>query len=89
MQKETSCINSRSIIEYIKEYRPEKYTDLIQDLDPEIDGLPDPEAYLTDPNNWISCTVISTLYEKAKLILDDDTAITPQLMPLGFFESPS
>jgi len=74
MKKEASCINSRSVIEYIKEYRPESYSDLIQNLDPELDGMPDPEAYLTDPNNWIPCSVICTLYRRARAIMQDERA---------------
>ncbi|MDB9823393.1 ATP-binding protein [Deltaproteobacteria bacterium] len=45
---------------------------LLENLDPEIDSMPDPEGFLIDPNNWISCTVISELYKRARLILDDE-----------------
>ena len=74
MEKETSCINSRAILDYIKEHNNGDCSDLLKDLDPEIDALPDPESFLRDPHNWISCTVISKLYKRAKLILDDDLA---------------
>ena len=74
MKKETSCINSRSVIEYIKEHRPESCSNLIQHLDSEIDNMPDPEAYLTDPNNWISCAVICKLYHRARTIMQDERA---------------
>ena len=74
MKKETSCINSRSIIDFIKEYHPENYTQLLSNLDPEIDSLSDPEAYLTDPNNWISCAVICKLYKRARNITQDEHA---------------
>ena len=71
MEKETSCINSRAILDYIKEHNNGDCSDLLKDLDPEIDALPDPESFLRDPHNWISCTVISKLYKRARLILDD------------------
>ncbi len=74
MKKETSCINSRAILDYIKEHNNGDCSDLLKDLDPEIDALPDPESFLRDPHNWISCTVISKLYKRAKLILDDESA---------------
>jgi signal transduction histidine kinase len=74
MEKETSCINSRVIIDYIKEHHSGDNSGLVKDLDPKINMLPDPERFLSDPNNWISCTVISKLYERAKLILDDQSA---------------
>ncbi len=74
MEKETSCINSRAILDYIKEHNNGDCSDLLKDLDPEIDALPDPESFLRDPHNWISCTVVSKLYKRARLILDDQLA---------------
>jgi len=47
---------------------------LLENLDPEINSLSDPESFLSDPNNWISCTVISKLYERARLLLGDEMA---------------
>ena len=74
MEKETSCINSRAILGYVKEYNNGDCSALLGNLDPEIDGLTDPEGFLIDPHNWISCTVLSKLYERARLILKDDMA---------------
>ena len=72
MEKETSCINARAILNYVKQYQPENYEKLLRDLDPEIDGLTDPDAFMRDPNNWISCKVVSKLYERAKSFFNDD-----------------
>jgi signal transduction histidine kinase len=72
MEKETSCINSRAIIEYVKEHNNGDASPILKSLDPEIDILPDPQAFLTDPNNWISCSVISKLYERARILFHDD-----------------
>ena len=72
MEKETSCINSRSILDYVKEYNYGDCSALLGNLDPEIDDFPDSEGFLTDPNNWISCAVISKLLERAGLILHDE-----------------
>jgi signal transduction histidine kinase len=74
MNKETSCINSRVILNYVKEHNNGDCSDLLRDIDPEIDALPEPEHFLCDPNNWISCALISKLYERARLILDDKSA---------------
>jgi signal transduction histidine kinase len=73
MEKEVSCINSRYIIDYIKEHNYGDCSFLLDELDPEIDTLPDPENFLRDPNNWISCTVVSRLLERARKILNDET----------------
>jgi len=59
---------------YVKEYNDGDCSTLLGNLDPEIDDLPDLEGFLRDSNNWISCTVLSKLYERARLILKDDMA---------------
>lgn len=74
MEKETSCINSRAILDYVKVHNNGDCSDLFGDLDIEIDSLADPERYLRDPNNWISCEVLSKLYVRARLILQDEMA---------------
>ena len=74
MKKEVSCLNSRAIISYVKLHNNNDLGDLLNNLDPEIDLLPDPESYLTDRNKWISCTVASKLYKRARTILKDDMA---------------
>ena len=51
MDKETSCINSRAILDYIKGYNNGGCSALLENLDPEIDSLPDPESFLRDPND--------------------------------------
>jgi len=74
VEKETSCINSRAILNYIKKYNDGDCSALFGNLDPEIDALQDPERFLRDPNNWISCSVISRLYKRAAVILNDEMA---------------
>jgi len=74
MEKEVSCINSKVIINYVKAHNNGDLGDILFDLDPEIDLLPDPEEYLTDRNNWISCSIASKLYERARIIFKDDMA---------------
>lgn len=71
MKKETSCINSRAILDYVREFREPDYVNLLKDLDPEIDAMSDPEAFLRDPNNWISNEIVSELWRRAKVIFDD------------------
>ena len=62
MEKETSCINSRAILDYLKAHECD-YTGMLAGLDPEIDELEDPESFLRDPNNWISSRVVTRLFE--------------------------
>lgn len=73
MEKETCCINSRAILDYLSAQGVD-YTDMIRDLDPEIDDLENPESFLRDPYNWISAGVVSKLFERATILLDDDLA---------------
>lgn len=72
MEKETSCINSKSIINYMRAHNNGDCSELLRDLDPEIDSLPDSESFLRDPNNWISTAVISKLFKRARSILHDE-----------------
>jgi predicted hydrocarbon binding protein len=74
MEKETSCINSKAILDYVKKYNDGDCSALFGNLDPEIDALQDPESFLRDPNSWISCSVISKLYKRAASILNDEKA---------------
>ncbi|MBW2136843.1 MAG: GAF domain-containing protein [Deltaproteobacteria bacterium] len=73
MEKEVSCINSRAILDYVREHNNGDCSSLLKDLHPEIDDLPEPEQFLRDPNNWISCALASELYERASLLFNDKT----------------
>ncbi len=73
MEKETSCINSRAILDYLKTFDID-YTPILKNLDPDIDSLEDPESFLRNPDNWISSKVITKLFEGAIRLLGDDQA---------------
>jgi hypothetical protein len=66
MEKETSCINAIAILDYLKKHHID-CSSIIGDLAPEIDSLEDPEGFLRDPNNWISCSVISKLLPQTEI----------------------
>lgn len=74
MEKHNSCINSLAIIRYVEEKEPGKLAELFKDLGPEMAGISNPRAFLSDPNNWISSTLLVQLYERARKILGDDEA---------------
>jgi len=73
MKKEVSCINSRAILEFVKENNHGDCSALLRDLDPEIDCLSDVEGFLRDPNNWIPSAVATELYQRAKSILKNES----------------
>ena len=72
MEKHHSCLNTRAVIEYFQENFPEEIGRLLEGLGPEIQALPDPVAFLTETNNWVSSDVIIRLFENAKRITGDD-----------------
>jgi hypothetical protein len=72
MEKETSCINSRAILDYVKEHNNGDCSALLENLDPEIDAISDSEGFLRDPNNWISSDVVTNLYKRASAIFRDE-----------------
>ncbi|MFC1862432.1 ATP-binding protein [Thermodesulfobacteriota bacterium] len=73
MKKEVCCVNTIAVLDYFKKNRGD-CSELLRDLDPEIDALGDPEAYLRDPNNWVSCEIAVNLFDRIKHILQDDMA---------------
>ncbi len=72
MEKHHSCLNTRAVIDYFQENFPAETGRLIAGLGPEIEALPDPLAFLTETNNWVSSDVIIRLFENAKTITGDD-----------------
>ena len=72
MEKEVNCTNSKVIINYVKEHNNGDCSELLHDLDPVIDSLSDPESFLKDINNWISCAVTIKLFKRARIILNDE-----------------
>lgn len=71
MEKEINCINSRAIINYVRE-KNGNMEYLLKNLDPELNALPDAQSYLCDESNWISCSVASKLYKRARILFNDD-----------------
>jgi len=72
MEKEICCINCRAILDYVKEYGHGDSSGLLTGIDPEIDALPDPEGFLRDPNNWVSCGMVARLWERVGSMFSDD-----------------
>lgn len=74
MERETSCITSQAALDYVKNEADVRLSEFVGNLDPELDELSDPVEYLNDPNNWISCRVMTTLFQRACHLLKDDSA---------------
>jgi len=74
MDKHNSCINSLAVIQYVEEREPGKLPELFKDLGPEMAGVSDPKAFLFDPNNWISSSLMIQLYKRAGRISGDEDA---------------
>jgi signal transduction histidine kinase len=72
MDKEVSCINSKAVLDYMREHYPGDWSAILENLDPELDRLPHVEDFLSDSNNWISCRVASELFERASFMLHDE-----------------
>jgi signal transduction histidine kinase len=73
MEKEVSCVNSIAILDYVREHYQGDHSFLLRGLDPEIDSSPDPEKFLRDPHNWISCKTVSELFDRVARLFQDDT----------------
>jgi hypothetical protein len=72
MEKEVSCINTRAILDYVKLKNNGDLSNILENLDHDIDSLSDPEIFFRDSNNWVSCKIATELYKRARLILNDE-----------------
>jgi two-component system, cell cycle sensor histidine kinase and response regulator CckA len=75
MDRHNSCINTKAIIDYVEERDPSLLSPLLEDLDPELKGIPDLQGFLRDPNNWVSTHVLIRLYDRVKNLLQDDNVV--------------
>jgi signal transduction histidine kinase len=71
MEREASCINTIAILSYAKAHQID-ITQLINNLDPEIDSLADPIGFLLDATNWVSTGIVVNLLKKVKIILGNE-----------------
>jgi len=71
MEKETSCINSKAVLGYVSRHNHGSIDPLIENLDPEINTMVNPDVYLCDQNNWISCRVLAELFRRSRELLGD------------------
>jgi HD-GYP domain-containing protein (c-di-GMP phosphodiesterase class II) len=71
MPRHNSCLNTLAIIDFISRHfgKPE---DLLEGLERELHGLPDPLGFLKDPNNWVSTDVCRKMYANARRITGDE-----------------
>jgi len=72
MEKHHSCLNTRAIIEYFQENRPNEVDRLMAGLGPEIEGLSNPQEFLMEVNNWVSSDVVTKMFENARVITQED-----------------
>ncbi len=71
MDRHHSCLNTRAIIEYFQEHRPDQVDRLLEGLGPEISRLPNPREFLMEINNWVSSQVVIQMFENAKRLTQD------------------
>jgi PAS domain S-box-containing protein len=65
---EISCRVTRTLLMYVREQNGGALGHL-------LDGLPQDEAYLSDPNHWVSHALLQTLYARMSVLLDDENAV--------------
>ncbi len=71
MEKETSCINSKAVLGYVRKHNHGSIEPLIENLDPEINTMVNPDIYLCDQNNWISCRILAELFKRTRELFGD------------------
>ena len=71
MKKETSCIISKAVLGYVKMHNNGSVGPLLDNLDSEINLMVNPETYLSDQNNWISCRILAELFKRSRELFCD------------------
>ncbi|MEJ5328778.1 MAG: PAS domain S-box protein [Desulfobaccales bacterium] len=71
MDKHHSCLNTRAIIEFFQEHLPDRVSEVISGLGPEIDRLPQPLDFLMEINNWVHSRVVIQMFANARRITGD------------------
>ena len=92
MEQETSCINSRVILDYIKEHNNGDLSDLLKNLDPRIDLLPDPDAIEAETHDIDDDYLVALAREHAadfietgdKDLLEWEDQTPPAITPAAF-----
>ncbi len=75
MKGETSCFNTRALIDYVRSRSPENLPLLWAPLKGKIADGEDPERFLSDPNNRVSIEICRDIMEQAKKATSDDMAV--------------
>ncbi|MBW2329756.1 MAG: response regulator [Deltaproteobacteria bacterium] len=75
MKPETSCLNTRALIDYVRARNPENLHLLWEPLKGKLPEGGDPEQFLADPNNWISAEVCRDIMEQTRIATSDQMAV--------------
>ncbi|NVL91145.1 MAG: hypothetical protein HWN69_09205, partial [Desulfobacterales bacterium] len=75
MRPETSCHNTKALIDYVRARNPENLHFLWEPLKGRLPEGEDPESFLTDTNNWISAELCRDIMEQAKKATSDEMAV--------------
>ena len=79
-KKEISCRVTRTLLMYVREANSGSLGNL-------LDGLELDEAYLSDPENWVSHAFLQRLYHRMIDILEDENAVYKMAAASGRFQS--
>ena len=74
MKAETSCLNTKALVDYVRARAPEKLYLLWEPLKDMLPRGEDPELFLSDSNNWISVDVCRAIMEQTKKATSDEMA---------------
>lgn len=83
MKGETSCFNTRALINYVRSRSPENLPLLWAPLKGKIADGEDPERFLSDPNNRVSIEICRDIMEQAKKATSDDMAVYKAALEQG------
>ncbi len=75
MRPETSCLNTKALVDYVRARNPENLQLLWGPLKGILSEAEDPELFLSDSNNWISIEVCRNIMEQTKKATSDEMSV--------------
>jgi PAS domain S-box-containing protein len=75
MEYHNSCVNTKAVLDYVADKDSSLVAPLLETMQPLLPGENDLKAFFTDPNNWVSSTVLIAMYEETKKLLGQDDVV--------------
>jgi two-component system cell cycle sensor histidine kinase/response regulator CckA len=75
MEHHNSCVNTKAALDYVADQDSSLIAPLLEAMQPYFPEESDLQGFLSDPNNWVSSSVMIAMYEQVKALLGRDNVV--------------